>query len=562
MKKLLPMLFLSMTAQAVTVDSTMPNMILADKDCKPIEGVAGSQREATLREKALALGDHEYCVIRPNGSVLVEDSGKVYPPESEPPEPEPEPEPEPPAPDPEPVEPDPDGPVAYPEAAVTYQPSLPAPGQYTDGYCQAPAVASFTVTLQDGQKLGDAYDQLRTLSGNAGGTLVVPWDVDTVQCDNLWIGKNKHMDGAFVFSGTLGPNGQRPRFYCRSEQRDGTIPHAEVTGEFFHTKGDHPIMVENLHVDGYRKHITNVNRGQVIIRNNYLHHGTHNGISGSNNTDGVGELDLQICGNEIAHLGRGNAIHGLYIHRALGGGAAWNRLVFVNNLAHSTPYSSSLKSIANEHIILNNRFYGSLDTDPSYTKRYSSMLIDIPACAMNRIERNELHGVKPVATNYGDIIIGIRNRKTVVRGCDMPQMWAPGHDETGYPPKVDGPAHTEEYWANLNGEIQFPTIIKDNKFYAEGDYGDRYYAVTMWGTYPNFETKMSSPACWLPTPSTWYERARVYMSGNEYHGFTPDKRYRNGSVSHSYKNHCPEPYSEPDNPPPGPGPSDDMIEGE
>jgi hypothetical protein len=408
---------------------------------------------------------------------------------------------------------------------------------------------------------------LSALLAKQGGVLEVPWNVQTIDCDNLRINENRMLDGNFTFKGLPGPNGEQPRFYCRSDTRDGTIPQPEVVGEFFAILGvqEHSVLMENIHVDGYKKAVVGPRVGHMVLRNNYLHHGLSDGISQSNNQSGLNGSHMEICGNEIAHFGQGNTIHNSYIHRSLGGAddkagldgnPSWNTLWYVDNICHSSPFSHCLKSTANENHVIGNRMYTTLVTDPSYSERNGSTLIDLIACGLNDIRDNYLYSWKPEAGKYGEQIIGLRNRRTAVRGCDIPVAWT-----TDIPPEpVPGPVHTDAYWTALNGEIKFPTTIEGNDFHIDGEYGWRYYATTMYGTYPNHETTLGSPSCWLPTPDTWYERARVYADNNDYYGMAEDKLYRNMPPGHNYYDHCPI------TDPPGPGPypweeGQTMIEG-
>lgn len=82
--------------------STMPDMVLGNEDCEPINGVSASEREMTAAIKARNLGPGIYCVLRPTGTVVIK-TDDVVEPEPEPaPDPDPMPEPEP---SPDPVEP-------------------------------------------------------------------------------------------------------------------------------------------------------------------------------------------------------------------------------------------------------------------------------------------------------------------------------------------------------------------------------------------------------------------------------------------------------------------------
>jgi hypothetical protein len=468
----------------------------------------------------------------------------------------------------------PPGQVDWP--AITYSPTFPTLGTYSvAGACPTVEdVADAKVTLLDNELLQVAYERLRVLAPTGGGILEIPWDVDINTCDTLRINENKMLAGPLTIQGTVGPAGQIPRFYCRSDTRDGTVERQSVAGEFFAFLGEHddttPVVFEQIHVDGYKKAVMGPRKGHLIVRNNYLHHGLSDGIAHSNNETGSGGLELEICGNEISHFGQGNTIHNSYVHRSLGGrggdtnldgipgggptgvhNESWNSLMYVDNLCHSSPFSHCLKSTANENHVEGNTFWGTLVTDASYTERIGSTLVDLIACAKNDIINNDFHSYKPEAGKYGDQVIGIRNRRTAVRGCDIPSAWEP---YTIPPAAIPGPVHTDAYWTALGGAIQFPTTIEDNNFYIDGEYGWRYYAITMYGTYWNHETTLGSPSCWLASPLTWYERARVYADNNTYWNYDAAYLYRNMPPGHNYYDHCPV------ESPAGPGPDNDMIE--
>lgn len=426
---------------------------------------------------------------------------------------------------------------SYPVPSVAYRPQLPPLGKYSiAGVCESiHGPDAPRVVLGDREPLQQAYERLRELSVNRGGVIEIPWDTELIQCDDMRTGRNKRVDSLTV-RGIPGPNGELPRFYCRRDQRQGTIPKKGRVEAAFRFSVN-TVLIENIHIDGYQGSLKLPRIGKVVVRNNYMHHALSNGLVFSN-TDDPGRLNLEICGNEISHSGRGNAEHGLYLHRNISGSGS-AEVTFVDNLCHSTPYSSCYKSIANKNIIVNNRFYQSLDTDDSYTKQYSSMLVDISSCAENLIEGNVFHGHKPEATSFGDILIGIRNRKRVVRGCDQPdydskEFWDP------------------HYWKSLNGKVVFPTYIKNNTFYAGPEFGDRLYAITAFGTYPNVPLRSFGPARLLPAPDEWYERSRVIVSGNTYIGISRDKAYRSMPPSHCSRPEC--------GPPPARLPDRDLIE--
>lgn len=429
----------------------------------------------------------------------------------------------------------------YPECRVTYEPPLPPNnGTYTDGSCPDIVVPEFEVTLQDRESIDAAYDRLRDLSGGTGGTLYIPWDVDMIQCDYLYVGDGQPLPDGFKLSGVLGPNGERPRMYCRRDTRDGNIP-AGYAGNsnplrLYNSPGSH-VLIENMHIDGYGTGVSNFAEFNLTVRNSYFHHGTSNGIGNSDIDDGVNQGNLQFCGNEVSHYGQGNFVHNFYLHRAVGGGgtefegtANWSTITITDSILHSAYDSSVVKSIANQNTLLNNKFYGSLITDPSYSVQESTMLADIIGCGKNVIRGNEFYGTKSRATG-NDILIGLRNRKSI-RGCDLPIGWS--MDGVIPPTEIPGPYHTDEYWTDLNNEVVFGTQITGNTFYTSGEYAEKMYATTFMGTYPNYTEKTgSSITCYLPMPDTWYERAKAIMSGNTYVGIDQDHAYRNFPPEHT-----------------------------
>ena len=356
-----------------------------------------------------------------------------------------------------------------------------------------------------------------------------------------------------------------------ADGRDGTIPKADVQGFFIQVSAsagrpDPVMLVERIHSDGYKTAITMPVRGKVVLRNNYLHHGPSDGLVFGNNELGEGTLDAEICGNEISHFGQGNTIHNSYLHRSLGGAgdnpdldgnSSYTKVTYIDNLCHSASHAHCYKSIANENVIMYNEFYEQLDTDPSYTKKYSTTLIDVAACALNNIQHNYIERVKPSATSGGDQMIGLRGRRTKVRGCDMPQMY--GTDSP--PTRIEGPWHTNAYWNDLNGRIVFPQIIEHNTFHVKGEFADRLYATTHFGTYPVFETGLGGDTCYLETPSAWYERAVALVDNNNYTNMQQDRWYRVMLAGHGGRGHCEKiPGYETPPPGPGPGPAEDMFQ--
>jgi hypothetical protein len=502
-----------------------------------------------------------------------------------------------------------------PEPQVTYQPPYPELGDYSlpDDCAAVHDDTAHTVVLKDGERLIGAWNRLLSKAGSGvGGVIEVPWDVDTVQCDNLFLNARKvAKTPALTLRGIPGPNGEQPRFYCRSmEFPSGTVPKQSLTGDFIHWGGaqDAVLVVENIHKDGYKAGISAGNQGRIVVRRSYFHHGRQDGISTKNsvgdasfNRDGLAAMEeydmprtltLAFCGSEMALHGQGNTIHGFYGHRGLGGtvgfgadahsklggGPAWQKHLFVDSICHSPNHSSCFKSIANEIVIRNSQFYQYLRTDPSYDAdigpddwgRVGLMLVDISACARSEILDSEFHGWKPDNQTGAKTLIGIRARKRAVRGCDAPVMWTPygdgvldgekpGPTASGpEPTKIDGPAHTEEWWQSLMGEIFFQHDIQGNLFTSEGPYADRQQAVEFYSTYPVYESGLGSPSCWLPTPMSWYERAHVYTSSNTFVNISSRNAYVQAKIGSNSKGQCPyplDPISGEPITPPGPGPS-------
>ena len=467
-------------------------------------------------------------------------------------------------------------PPSYPEPMIDYKPQLGGPGSYSvHGACaDLHAEDAYSVTLGVGEKLESALARLGTL----GGVVNIPYGAP-LQCDGARIGPG---GGPVTLRGTPGSGGKLPRFYCRSDEIGGTIPNREVRGIWLEVlDGDTSLLVENLHVDGYKKQVRMPTFGHFILRNNYLHHATQDAINNANSggserdaykgIDGPGRFHLEMCGNEIAHSGQGNFKHNTYMHRSLGGIGdhpeldvggpglhdTWTKVTYVDNLCHSPRWSSCFKSIANENVVIGNRFYTRLETDPSYDMAGMSaqMLIDVANCSQNIIRGNALYAWKDGerGNEGGSAAIGIRGRKTAMRGCDTPMMWHP-YENHAQPTAIEGPAHTEAFWSALGGRIFFKTVIEDNYIEVVGRYANRLMGLEVTGTYPAYDVR--NRRCELPTPMNWYERSRTYVSNNTWVGFDPAKVYVANPGSHNYQ-HC---HGYEDTRPPGPGPSDALIE--
>lgn len=472
-----------------------------------------------------------------------------------------------------------------PVPTLSYTPSYPTIGEYSvDGVCAAIHDHSATVvTLGKGERLASAVERLKS-SSPAGGVIAIPWDSPT-QCDSLRLHKT-YFSGGITLRGISGPNGQQPRFYCRSSdprrKLGGTIPRDQVPRSFLSVSGSnhHTVLIENIHVDGYKGAIKFANKGTNVIRNSWFHHGGHNGIS-SGNTGGPSKnpykgieqrnrFSLEMCGSEISHYGQANHTHNFYMHRGLGGGGenpdwmamgaydSWSEVTLVDNLCHSPGWASCFKSIANKNNIYNNKFYSELVTDPSFIGKgkQAQMLIDIPSCSHNIITGNELHNFKPTKRAGGSAIIGFRGRRTAMRGCEVPLVWTPYKNKSSPIPQArfpDSPIHTEAWWKEQKGKIVFPTVLSNNKITVSGEFAHRQSAIHIWGTYWLYEGP-KKVNCFLETPTNWYERSRLYASDNTYIGFK-DKASIYVVKARRHNEKC---LNQPA--PKGPGPSADLFE--
>jgi hypothetical protein len=432
---------------------------------------------------------------------------------------------------------------------VQYQPTFPPLGQYSvAGVCEAFDYAA-TVTLQDGEALNDAFDRLAA-KGMATGAILIPWDVDTLQCDQIRPSLNDAIHTLGLL-GQPGPNGEQPRFYCRRSDFDGTIVKGKgFAGYFAQVRNGRQevggkeqrvnFLMENIHVDGYAQWVYMPTALNIRMRNNYMHHATNDGIttpSISFYDDEKDGIDFQACGNEISHAGNGNASHCLYLHRSER--ASFGTTIdvkFVDNVIHSCNYSSAFKSIANTNLVAGNQFYKRLETDPSYTPKGTQMMVDIPTCSQGLEISNNLFHYNRVDAGWmpGNSMIGLRNRANMY-GCDIPQP--PYLKENVKLPdgtKVQcyrDPLHpacaipTSEFWndsywsANAPDNV-IPAYIKNNRFEVPADAykGDVAVAVESWGSFPYFKPSMNNKSCVLPRPDGWYERTMAYLTGNTYVG--------------------------------------------
>ena len=472
-----------------------------------------------------------------------------------------------------------------PIPTLSYTPTYPPIGEYSvEGVCEAIHDKSATViTLGKGERLANAVERLKS-SSPTGGVIEIPWDSPT-QCDSLRLHKTYFSSG-LTLRGISAPNGQQPRFYCRSSdprrKLGGTIPRDQVPRAFLSVSGfnHQTVLIENIHVDGYKGALKFANRGTNVVRNSWFHHGGHNGIS-SGNTGGPAKkpykgieqhnrFSLEMCGSEISHYGQGNHTHNFYMHRGLGGGGenadwmamgaydSWSEVTLVDNLCHSAGWASCFKSIANKNNIYNNKFYSELVTDPSFIGKgkQAQMLIDIPSCSHNIITGNELHNFKPTKRAGGSALIGLRGRRTAMRGCEVPLVWTPYKNNSNPVPQArfpSSPIHTDAWWSEQKEKIFFPTVLSNNRITVAGEFAHRQSAVHIWGTYWLYEGP-KKVSCFLETPATWYERSRLYASNNTYVGF----KDRASIYVVKTRRHNPKCLNQPA--PGGPGPSADLFE--
>jgi len=397
---------------------------------------------------------------------------------------------------------------------VSYRPNYLPLGQYSiDEACHADIDESWPqVTLHENgpELLKEAFIRLRAKS-TQNGILNLRWDAPPAMCDNLFGGRNNAFGGTLVIRGITGPNGEQPRLYCRSEKRDGNLPHQLLAqrGVVFHVAGTAMTLIENLHIDGYKTAVAMPQIGRTVIRNNYLHHQMSNTLSSSNISVPNRTVHYEFCGNEVSHGGKSNGEHNFYIHRGITPTTEVHAL-WVDNFVHSAASSSAVKSIANRNVFQGNRLSKQIETDPSYTPRSSQFLIDIPGCSENLIEGNLIEGPKLELNAGGEDLIGIRNRKTEVNGCDRPVYGSPQWNDPAY-------------WASLNGEPPFKTVIRNNLFrtrpaqFPGKAHDAKLIAIHDWGTWPNDGPGFGARIL-KEVPPGYFEQHATLVEGNTYSG--------------------------------------------
>ena len=395
---------------------------------------------------------------------------------------------------------------------VSYRPAFSPLGEYSKpDACQPVIDESWPqVTLHENgeETLWAAYERLRA-KGTASGILNVRWDAPPKSCDTLIFVKNKGMSENFVIRGIAGPNGEQPRFYCRTSLRDGNIPYADTAAPALTVGGGRQTVVENLHIDGYRGAMILSMRGHVIVRNNYFHHQMGNTISSSNISTENSSVKLEFCGNEMSHGGWDNAKHIFYVHRGLPESSSVDA-TWVDNFIHSAGSSNGIKSIANTNTIVNNRLSKQVDTDPSFTRRSSQFVIDVATCSQNLIEGNLIEGPKLELNRGGKDLIGLTNRKTEVNGCDRPKYGSAQWNDPAY-------------WESLKGVPPFKTVIRNNTFrtrpaeFRGTAYDNKLVAVADNGSWP-VEGPGFGPNILRNVPPGYFEQHVAEMEGNTYIG--------------------------------------------
>ena len=397
---------------------------------------------------------------------------------------------------------------------MRYRPKFPELGKYSiNKACRVDIDESWAqVTLHENgpETLKDAFTRLRAKS-TRNGILNLRWDAPPAICDSLFGGRNTVFGGTLVIRGIPGPHGEQPRLYCRSDKRDGNLPHKSLAqrGVVFQVAGTTLTLIENLHIDGYKKAVVMPQVGRTVIRNNYLHHQVSNALSSSNVSTPGRKVEYEFCANEVSLGGDSNGEHNFYIHRGITPTTEVHAL-WVDNFVHSASSSSAVKSIANRNAFYGNRISKQVDTDPSFKPRSSQFLIDIPGCSDNIIEGNWLEGPKLEANSGGQDLIGIRNRKTEVNGCDRPEYGSAQWNDPAY-------------WASLKGEPPFKTVIRNNIFRTrpEGFSGkahdDKLIAIHDWGTWPNFGPGFGARIL-KEVPKGYFEQHVTLVEGNTYVG--------------------------------------------
>ena len=409
---------------------------------------------------------------------------------------------------------------------MSYRPQL-RPGPFRiKGACDYQTDPSWPeFTMEHGETL-NTFVMRASASSPRGLILNIPaGGVEDRVCQRARMKKRNRPDHVVV-RGIPDEEGNLPRLYCRSSKRDGNIPNNKVVSTPFALSGSKTTVFDSLHIDGYKRSLyLNSGSQRAVIKSSYLHHAMEDGILWSNQKSPGSTLSVEICGSEVAHSGRGNVKHNIYGHRGLNGSQV--KLTIVDSLFHSPNSSSNIKSIANTNVLVGNRILSQLDTDPSFKRRWASMNVDIASCAQNVIEDNEITYWR--RHNIGKYNIGLRNRATAIKGCDVPP-----YDSDRF--------NDPEYWAST--EDRFITRIQRNVFRAEPEetHGLRstpeaVYAIRSWGTWPRQSVTLGKQGLLQPPTDKngsliWKERHVVVVDNNRYIGFDRNKIYSSATVGH------------------------------
>ena len=422
---------------------------------------------------------------------------------------------------------------------VVYKPPFPPLGNYAvAGVCEPIHDENSTkVILQNKEKLQAALKRLKKINPE-GGVIEIPWNTETIQCDNLRNNRNRAVK-QLTLKGIPGPNNEQPRFYCRSIKRDGTIEKG-FGGDFLTSPGeqDSKLLVENLHIDGYGTAVIMPQWGMGIVRNSYIHHTMSNAftVTGIEPEDSAKGSKLQFCGNEVSHSGQGNAHHGWYMHRGVPGKSEIE-LTLVDNLVHSMAWSEGFKSTANKNILINNRFYKTLETDPSYTQLFGNTLVNVVSCSQNTIKGNTFHIWRPEETGYASGWMLMVSGRRGIFGCDDPPAYLPQDGDLQNPIKAQSSFWTQDYWDSLDGRKTLLTLVENNTFISEKTSASKHkdVAIRAYGTYPIRRTKQFGPTCLLESPEWWYERHQVLAKNNTYINMNKEKIYFSRPANHAAK---------------------------
>lgn len=409
--------------------------------------------------------------------------------------------------------------------SVDYRPSFSPLGEYSTPACKVAIDEAWPqVTLhENGQETLKAAHTRLLAKGRANGILNIRWDAPPAMCDTLFGGASNRMAGTLVIRGLTGPNGEQPRFYCRSDIRDGNVPHKTLPGTVLDASGKSLTVIENLHVDGYKKVVQTPMEGRLVVRNNYMHHQVSDAIGGSNIKAEKVSVTYEFCGNEMSHSGRDNGSHLFYIHRGLADTSNITA-IWVDNFLHSAANSSAIKSIANTNVVVGNRITKQIATDPTYTPRMTQFLVDLAGCSNNLIESNLLEGPKLARAAGGKDLIGIRNRKTELNGCGSPKVGSA---------KWNDPV----YWDGVRADKPFKTVIKNNTFrtrpaeFTAPAFDNKLTAIRDWGTWPNTGPGMRDDRVLLNVPAGYVEQHEVLVSGNTYIG-PFEELYGSNNIEH------------------------------